>query len=51
MELHWPDGRFDTHALALIDKRGYIRISGGGKDVIIRGGENMPVVKIEALLC
>ena len=29
---------------------GYIRISGRSKDVIIRGGENIPVVEIEALL-
>ena len=29
---------------------GYIRISGRSKDVIIRGGENIPVVEVEALL-
>jgi cyclohexanecarboxylate-CoA ligase len=44
------DGWFDTGDLAHIDKRGYIRISGRSKDVIIRGGENIPVVEIEALL-
>jgi cyclohexanecarboxylate-CoA ligase len=43
-------GWFDTGDLARIDAQGYIRISGRSKDVIIRGGENIPVVEIEALL-
>ncbi|MFD1560815.1 cyclohexanecarboxylate-CoA ligase [Paraburkholderia silviterrae] len=43
-------GWFDTGDLASIDAQGYIRISGRSKDVIIRGGENIPVVEIEALL-
>ncbi len=45
-----PEGWFDTGDLAHLDERGYIRISGRSKDVIIRGGENIPVVEIEALL-
>jgi cyclohexanecarboxylate-CoA ligase len=44
------EGWFDTGDLAHIDARGYIRISGRSKDVIIRGGENIPVFEIEALL-
>jgi cyclohexanecarboxylate-CoA ligase len=44
------DGWFDTGDLAYLDARGYLRISGRSKDVIIRGGENIPVVEIEALL-
>jgi cyclohexanecarboxylate-CoA ligase len=44
------EGWFDTGDLARIDTGGYIRISGRSKDVIIRGGENIPVVEIEALL-
>jgi cyclohexanecarboxylate-CoA ligase len=44
------EGWFDTGDLARMDSRGYIRISGRSKDVIIRGGENIPVVEIEALL-
>ncbi|MFC5522701.1 cyclohexanecarboxylate-CoA ligase [Polaromonas jejuensis] len=44
------DGWFDTGDLASIDAQGYIRITGRSKDVIIRGGENVPVVEIEALL-
>src|SRR5258708_13890468 len=33
-----------------MDSEGYIRISGRVKDVLIRGGENVPVVEIENLL-
>jgi cyclohexanecarboxylate-CoA ligase len=44
------DGWFDTGDLARMDANGYVRISGRSKDVIIRGGENIPVVEIEALL-
>lgn len=44
------DGWFDTGDLARIDVRGYVRITGRSKDVIIRGGENIPVVEIESLL-
>ncbi len=44
------DDWFDTGDLAEIDDRGYIKINGRSKDVIIRGGENIPVVEIEALL-
>ena len=44
------EGWFDTGDLAHIDERGYIRISGRSKDVIIRGGENIPVFEVEALL-
>ena len=44
------DGWFDTGDLARIDEQGYVRITGRSKDVIIRGGENIPVVEIEALL-
>jgi len=44
------DDWFDTGDLARIDGKGYIRITGRSKDVIIRGGENIPVVEIESLL-
>jgi len=44
------EGWFDTGDLARMDERGYIRITGRSKDVIIRGGENIPVVEIEGML-
>ena len=44
------DGWFDTGDLACMDDEGYIRINGRTKDVLIRGGENVPVVEIEGLL-
>jgi cyclohexanecarboxylate-CoA ligase len=45
-----PEGWFETGDMARMDERGYIRICGRSKDVIIRGGENIPVIEIEALL-
>ena len=44
------DGWFDSGDLAYMDRDGYIRISGRVKDILIRGGENVPVVEIENLL-
>jgi cyclohexanecarboxylate-CoA ligase len=44
------DGWFETGDLARMDQDGYIRIAGRSKDVIIRGGENIPVVEVENLL-
>jgi cyclohexanecarboxylate-CoA ligase len=44
------DGWLDTGDYARMDADGYIRITGRAKDIIIRGGENIPVVEIEAAL-
>ena len=44
------EGWFDSGDLAYTDDDGYIRISGRVKDILIRGGENVPVVEIENLL-
>ncbi len=44
------DDWFDTGDLATVDAQGYLRITGRSKDVIIRGGENIPVVEIESML-
>ncbi|MEK7861705.1 MAG: AMP-binding protein, partial [Chloroflexota bacterium] len=44
------DGWFETGDLAYMDADDYIRIAGRSKDVIIRGGENVPVVEIENVL-
>lgn len=45
-----PDGWLDTGDLAYLDADGYIRINGRSKDIVIRGGENIPVVAVENLL-
>lgn len=45
-----PEGWFDTGDLAYMDAEGYIRINGRSKDIVIRGGENIPVVEIESIL-
>lgn len=51
-ELYTVDehGWFATGDLAKMDSDGYIRITGRTKDVVIRGGENVPVIEIENLL-
>ena len=41
---------FDTGDIARIDPDGYLKISGRTKDVIIRGGENIPVAYVENAL-
>ncbi len=44
------DGWFSTGDIARLDGDGYLRITGRTKDVVIRGGENVPVVEIENVL-
>ncbi len=44
------DGFFDTGDLAYLDEKGYLKLSGRTKDVIIRGGENIPVAYVENAL-
>lgn len=41
---------FDTGDLAVQDTDGFIRITGRSKDIIIRGGENIPVAYVENVL-
>lgn len=40
----------DTGDLAIMDEEGFIRLSGRTKDIIIRGGENIPVAYVENIL-
>lgn len=44
------DGWFKTGDRAIPDDDGYVSICGRSKDIIIRGGENIPVVEVENLL-
>lgn len=47
---HFHDGWFDTGDLAQMSDAGYLRIAGRVKDLVIRGGENIPVVEVESIL-
>ena len=44
------EGWFETGDMAFMDADGYVRINGRSKDIIIRGGENIPVMEVENLL-
>ncbi len=44
------EGWFETGDIARQDEQGYIRITSRAKDIIIRGGENVPVIEVEELL-
>jgi cyclohexanecarboxylate-CoA ligase len=45
-----PDGWYRSGDLAVIDEAGYAHITGRVKDVINRGGEKIPVARVEQLL-
>ncbi len=44
------DGWFRTGDTAAIDDRGWVSLRGRTKDIVIRGGENIPVTDVETLL-
>lgn len=46
----FQDEWFVTGDRAVMDEAGYIRIAGRNKDIIIRGGENIPVAYVENVL-
>ncbi len=43
-------GWFLTGDLARLDAQGHLRVTGRLKDIIVRGGENIPVAEVEAAL-
>ena len=45
-----PDGWFKTGDVGVVDERGYVRIVGRSKDLIISGGYNVYPAEIEAAL-
>jgi len=49
-QCHTADGWFRTGDRATLDAEGYVAIAGRSKDIIIRGGENIPVAEVENLL-
>lgn len=49
-EASFQDYWFKTGDLGQLDDDGYIRIIGRSKDIVIRGGENIPIIEIENML-
>ncbi len=45
-----PDGWFHTGDLTTMNPQGYLNVVGRAKEMVIRGGENIYPVEIEALL-
>lgn len=46
----FQDDWFKTGDLGRMDEDGYVRIIGRSKDIVIRGGENIPIIEIENML-
>jgi cyclohexanecarboxylate-CoA ligase len=46
----FQDGWFKTGDLGRINEHGELRVVGRSKDIVIRGGENIPIIEIENML-
>lgn len=46
----FQDGWFSTGDLGRMDEDGYVQIVGRAKDLVIRGGENVPIIEIENII-
>jgi cyclohexanecarboxylate-CoA ligase len=49
-ESYTEDGWFKTGDRGIMDKNGYVRLTGRSKDIIVRGGVNISAVEVEGLL-
>ncbi len=47
----WQDGYLRTGDLGRLDERGFLKLEGRLKDIIIRGGQNISAKEVEAVLC
>lgn len=45
-----PDGWFKTGDLGTLDENGCLTVRGRLKEIVLRGGENVPIVEVEMLL-
>lgn len=48
--MYLADGWFKTGDLGSVSEDGYLTIGGRIKDIVLRGGENIPIVEVEMLL-
>src|SRR3546814_5222964 len=46
----FQDGWFKTGDLGRMAEDGYVTIVGRSKDIVIRGGENIPIIEIENII-
>ena len=44
------EGWFVTGDIARLDAAGYVTVTGRAKDILIRGGENVPIAEVESVL-
>jgi acyl-CoA synthetase (AMP-forming)/AMP-acid ligase II len=49
-QMYTPDGWFKTGDLGSLDADGCLTVRGRLKEIVLRGGENVPIVEVEILL-